>query len=227
MMKFQINKKIKLVFWALIFLFFLYFLIVIIKPNFRNQSGKVIRDEISSGWNIYTNKKYEFEIKFPDHWNYFEDFSDSIPIINFYPKSHSKKPPFDNFSEVSHISIFPNGLPIGGVVGDQLDATESIENERILQESVRQVINFNLHDGSVWARMIQFSSTPKSWNDRGYVWIRYEITGYDEKCMRGEQEISAHDCDFFGGDRIQRFGRINKGNEHLIEQIISSYKFLK
>lgn len=185
--------------------------------------GKLVND-VDKGWVTYTNEAYGFQLEFPNTWQLFEDFSTGSPMINVYKRVPGVNPPYDHFSNVPHVSVYPNGLPKEGVVGDYEDITE---DQKYVGEKVTQFNEYTLEDGSVWARFITFKNPPETWQDWGYIWTRGEVRDYQEICFDGEEEVSIYECNTFNGDYIRRSGTISTAIDDIQIEILDSFRFLK
>ncbi len=187
--------------------------------------GTVTRDTERSAWQIYHNSDYGFEIKFPTSWNVFEDLSSDTPTVNFYPQTFQANPPFTHFSPVTHVSIYPNGLPTGGIMGSQVDSTEYFIERELFAEVPKRVLEFTLNDNNTWAKMIQFENSPRKWDDWGFVWARYRVNNFREICTREGEEISEFECNIFEGDEIVRLGSIDNDSFSIINTMLESFNF--
>jgi hypothetical protein len=222
------NMKItnhKLYAWLIIIMaFVLIFSYFYMNRATEKSSGEIRQHEEEVNWKVYTNKQYDFEITFPSSWHLYEDFSTNSPIINLYPQKFNSNPPFNHFSSNPHVSIFPNGLPMDGVVGDQVDVTNN--TDLFPNVEVAKTIEFILENNDSWAVMAQFLNTPDSWQSWGYLWARKEVGNYEEVCIRNNEEITPYECNIFDGDQIKRLGQVNVASDQIILEIIKSFKFL-
>lgn len=185
--------------------------------------SKLVKD-LDTNLVTYTNEAYNFSLEFPNTWNLFEDFESGSPIINIYKRVPGINPPYDHFSAVPHVSIYPNGLPTEGLVGEIVDVTES---QKYINEDVAEVGEYVLDNGDVWARFITFKKVPKSWQSWGFVWARGEVKEYEEFCFSNGEEISVYECNVFNGDEIVRGGNISNGVNEIELEILKSFRFLK
>jgi len=170
---------------------------------------------------IYYGVLFSFEIKYPDNWNVAEIPESYLgPIFNFYPKTTDSAPPFIHFSEVSHVSVYPYGIPTEGINGEYQASSAN------LSERPAQAIDFILEDETPWATYINFAQRPNSWQESGFIFAGTEITNLRMICMKGDQPIEFDKCDPFTGDLIIRNGKIDENIRQTQEIMLSSFKFL-
>lgn len=219
-------KKYKLVAWATLILSF-----ILLASYFNmNKSDSKSLEKINSQpdeerWKIYSNKQYGFEIKFPSTWHLYEDFTTSNPVVNIYPQTFGEHPPFNHFSNSPHVSVYPNGLAMDGVVGDRLLINDGEEFFPYVTTS--KLTEFKTKDGSTWAITTQFLGIPNQWSEWGYLWARMEVKNFEEICVRNGNEISKDECNIFEGDQITRSGEVDDVSEQLIRSMLNSFKFIQ
>jgi len=216
------NKKYWFVVVALVVLLVALFVISNMFTQDSLPKGQIIESQTNeTGWKTYINSKYNFQIDFPDGWNISETEEGSTPIINIYKMKFNLKPPFDHFSDVDAISIFPQGIEtealIGEVVESDLQSDQPIENKR----------DYVLDNGEVWATYITFTKVPGSWRAWGSVWARTQIKEVEFSCIRDEEKILIEKCNPFGGDIFIRSGSVNQKIVDIQRTILESFKFIK
>jgi hypothetical protein len=198
--------------------------IFILRQSDKDVPAGNIQESEQQSWQTYVNDEYNFSIDFPRGWHLYEDFDTASPIINFYVSRPGVEAPLDHFSRTAHVSIYPNGIPTDGIIGDRVEISES---QDLISENVSNFTNYTLNDGRVWARMITFEDHPESWKDWGFVWARTEVKNYQERCFSGEQEVSEFECNVFMGDEIRRFGEVNEDMTQTQLKMLNSFKFLE
>lgn len=220
------SKNYKLLAWIILIissaLIFFYFYTKGENLNIVEETEQYQDEE---NWKIYSNKLYNFEIKFPTSWHLYEDFSTNNPIINIYPQEPGAVPPLTHLSKNPHVSIYPNGLAMEGVVGDHRMVDD--RNKLFPNVITSKLTEFTMDNDQVWAITTQFIETPSTWNEWGYLWARMDIDNFEETCTRGDSELSEYDCNIFEGDEIIRSGEINYTSELLIVDILKSFKFIE
>ena len=137
------------------------------------------------GWKTYTNEEYGFKIDFPKDWRIAEDFERTSPIINIYKPKFDKKPPFDHFSDVNAISIFPRGVETEALIGETVDSEIAIS----ASVDIDEVVDYVLKNGDVWARYITFDTVEEPWKSWGSVWARAEIKNLEFSCENGSEIV--------------------------------------
>lgn len=178
-----------------------------------------------SNWKTYINEDYDFKIDFPKDWKVYESPKGEVPVINIYKPQFDKQPPFDYFSDVNSISIFPQGIETEALIGE----VAPFESEVVISDEsvdVEKITDYILQSGVVWARYITFNSTPKSWKQWGSVWARSEIVNLEFSCNRDGSEILMEECNPFGGDAFIRTGTVDPVIIEIQKQILESLVFL-
>jgi len=211
------KKTISLFLFALAILVMMF--IIVSNKNEKPPKGEVTSEAEKIDWRHYKNDEYSFELDFPANWHIYEDFTGPTVTINFYKKTPNTNPPFDHFSSTPNFSVFPLGIPKEGIVGKK----NIVKDTPILNNS--KTMNFILENGEIWSKMISFNKTPPSWKEWGFVWVRNEVSDYDEKCFREEKEVSVYECNIFQGDEIRRFGDVNQKIIDINDEIIESFHF--
>lgn len=186
-------------------------------------TGSVNPSTVGESWVNYTNKKYGFSIDFPSTWKISEHLIDANPIINIYkPTFNTKKPPYDHFDEIANVSIFPNGVATEPLIGEIND-----ESKIKLGNESREIKNYILENGEIWASGITFKNPPSTWKSWGFIWFRSEIKNLKQSCERSGIEIDIIECNPFGGDVFVRRGEVNEEVRNIQIKILESFKFLE
>src|SRR3989344_390723 len=199
-------------------------MIVVLLIAFFGKGGdpKNLDDGGIQNWRTFKSAKFGFEIKYPLSWRVAAYENDLIaPKFNFYPAKTSKQPPFDHFSEVANVSVFPDGIPTEGVFGET--ENDDFETGVALERTTR----FILQSGETWAvfAVPKISLKPESWSEAGFIWVRADISGLTTVCSRDGEYISLVECDPFEGDRIERAGNVDDYQWELIKAIMKTFRF--
>ena len=225
-MKISLNRKkhrfVLVIFFILILLIVIDLIIIFAKPDVEISS---ITESVENGeeWKTYTNTEFNFKVDFPSDWKVYEDFERTSPIINIYKSRFDVKPPFDQFSNIDAVLVFPRGVETEALIG------ETIDSEIVLVDSVEfeSVIDYVLKDGQIWATYITFEEVPESWKSWGSVWARSYVENIEFTCRSGEDEIDINKCDPFGGDTFVREGETDVEVREIQERILESFEFIK
>jgi hypothetical protein len=185
------------------------------KPN--GKSGQDIN------WKNFGNEEFSFSLKYPADWKMKFEESEIAPKFTFYPPSEeSENPPFDHFKNATHVSVYPEGIPTEGLLGETEELAINLD-KNISSESKSYV----LENGDKFARYIKFNQVPDSWGESGFVWSRIKVENLTSKCLRGDQEIDQSECDpLLNEDKIVRSGSINKELWQIEEEIVKSFQFI-
>lgn len=218
-MKKIVNKNLNW-FIAIVILISIFFVFLAIK-DFSYKKGLPQKSDLGNGAVdlIYKNKEYGFEITYPNDWKIYEDDSE-YPIINIYKPKFNSRPPYDQFSEITQISIFPEGVPTEAVIGDTKNS------EIKLQYEFDKSIDYVLSDGNVWASFLSFKNPPKNWKAWGFVWLSQEISDLKYECIKEGKKVEINICNPFGGDIFVRLGKVDSEIRQEQLKILNSIKFV-
>lgn len=175
----------------------------------------------------YENESYDFAFTYPFDWNFEAAPEDELsPKFSAYikPAGVPVTPPFDHFANISHVSVYPLGIPTEGVLGEtaELDFnppfSHSTESETYL-----------LEDGTPFAAMIVPASPPESWNDSGFIWMRLMIDKLESECIDADgEEVSQEECDPLTKEHtIVRRGDVDTNVWETHKAIIDEFEFRK
>lgn len=172
-------------------------------------------------WVTYTNEEFGFSIDYPENWQVLEFPDDDIaPRIHIVKAGETKTPPFTHYSDVTQVSIFPEGVPTEGVFG------ETIESGVSFGEETEMASDYVLEDGTPWVTFATFVRPPSSWQPWGFVWASVEVEDAEASCFRNGAELPADACDPFVGDTIVRRGTVNREDRALQVRMLGSLRFL-
>lgn len=173
-------------------------------------------------WRIYRNDAFGFEIQYPSDWQVAE-FPDDIivPKFNIYkPDSSDREPPYDHFSDATHVSIFPYGIPTEGVFAETEEAQLSAG------VPITRATNFLNADGAPWASYVQFEDTPESWQEPGFVWLNVKLENMRTACLHDGEEIPEAQCDPFTGDMVIHYGDVDESLREVELRMLETFRFL-
>lgn len=184
----------------------------------------------AEGWKTYTNEVFNFKIDFPSDWKLAEDFNRASPIINIYKPRFDARPPFDQFSDINAVSIFPRGIETEALIGQMTESRVEIDFPD-LAVSVDKAVDYSLVDGGVWATYITFDGLTEPWEPWGSIWATAEIKDVKFSCLSGpasaQIEIELEKCNPFGGDVFTRKGTVDPEIIVIQERILESFRFIK
>jgi hypothetical protein len=216
----RFSQKYKNIFLAIFLTVTLAFFIIEIF-FLSNPAGTTIDSVAKNNWKTYENKNYGFSIDFPSNWKVYEYYKNDFPIINLYKQEFRLTPPFDVFSEVNQISIFPKGLPTELVSG------ETQESDMIFNFEASRATDYLLSNGQVWATYIVPEKINKKWEDWGFIWISNKIDNKNNFCTRNNTVISFEECNPYNGDIFKTSGKIDQDIKKIQDEILQTFKILK
>lgn len=177
----------------------------------------------ANSWVTYRSDAYGFSIEHPPRWEVRVTDDEFTPVINIFDPASAggSKPPFTHFSEVTHVSVYPRGIPTEGVFSNTRESTARFG------ESVRAANDFLLEDGSAWATAVSFSgAVPDGWDEAGFLWAKVVIDNLDLTCLRGMENVPVDVCDPLSGDSLMRRGSVNAEARTIEERMLTSFHFL-
>lgn len=176
----------------------------------------------TSDWEEYRNEEFGFSIRYPEDWKVAEERDHPVtPRLNIYKPDAEGNPPYTHHSSgVTHVSIFPQGIPTEGILGD---SRESEVNFGVEAEEPRDYI---LADGAPFATAANFVSPPADWNQSGFIVAKTPIRDPETECLRdGEPLPKEEECRPLTGDRLIRRGSVNKEDRAIQKAILESFRF--
>lgn len=199
----------------------LFFIFIGVYNLGSDEKGIVTKNDQEQGWQNYTNKTYGFSIDFPKNWVLYENFDTHTPVINIYKQDLGiGKPPFDFYSDVNQISIFPKGLETEELVGETIDSKIDFDFE------VDKKIDYVLGDETVWATLLNPNFNLESWKEWGFIWISSKINNKKNVCIRNGAEISFEECNPYGGDIFRTYGAVDQNIRNIQIEILKTFKTL-
>lgn len=189
-----------------------------------NTNATTSSETESVTWETYTNTRFGFSIEYPSDWEVRAFLDDQIaPTINFYPTgTDTAGLPFTHHSEgVTHVSIFPHGIPTEGFFGP------SVDSEATFAAPVMSPRDFVLADDTRFATIVPIDSPNDNWTESGFLFAHNVVHNRSTSCRRGDTEISIEACDPLMGDTIVRSGTINTDDRATIVRMLESFQFIE
>lgn len=187
----------------------------------QNKQPKEPKTPDTSNWQTFESENYNFKLKYPSDWNMAKDLDDPLaPKFSFYikPQGVPVTAPFDHFANITHVSVYPEGIPTEGLLGENRSLVSGYEGN--FKDTSKTYV---LEDGTSFASYIQFQDNPRSWNDSGFAWNRLRVKNLEEKCLRDGEVITDEQCRVLGGnDQIVRTGSVNEDIWQIEQAIINS-----
>lgn len=178
-----------------------------------------------AGWETYENQQYGFRVQYPSGWQVAEFLEGNVsPAFNIYKTgadADESKLPFTHFSNATHVSIYPHGIPTEGVSSENRDSVVETRQETRIKK------DFLLVNGNPWASIFYFEDIPGSWRDWGFVWIGLFVSNESFDCLRENRAIPIENCDPLTGDNLIRYGKTSGRDRDIEEKIISTFEFIK
>lgn len=218
----QILKNILLIIVLLAIAAFLY----VFSKN-TNEATPLVETQDEIQWVTYRNDGFGFEIEHPVNWQVSSSTSSTTePIINIYPIEETVEPPFIHHHDVPNVSIFPQGVPTEGIIGEM--GTTSIS----FTESIKTGFDFILKNGDRWSTYVTFTNPGTNWEPWGFVWARAPVADLQQICMVGTEVVPMEECPLFSdaGDvavQVVREGSVDKELRAIEEEILSTFRFIR
>lgn len=181
----------------------------------------------TSSWTTFASDEYNFKIDYPaEDWNKAVKPDDVIaPKFSFYikPAGVPVEAPFDHFANITHVSVYPEGIPTEGVIGQTTELGagwgENVSDESRL---------YLLEDGTPFAAYIKFNERPDGWNGSGFAWARLKADNFESVCFQNGEELEPNDqCDPLGDESItiRHRGEVNEDIWPLLKASVKSISF--
>ncbi len=161
-----------------------------IRVNLKNEELAEFGVQLSSdeGWTITATNS---------------DETVAVPIATIHPEDVSENefdPPYDHFINANHVSVYPKGFPIEGL----MVSAEPIEEDFGFALSAESKM-FVTESGQPFALYLKPQQLPQGWTQSGYIFARAQINDFDQYCLTSESERrEANDCEFMGEDVANR-----------------------
>lgn len=181
------------------------------------ETGDEDADQIE--WVTYTNEEYGFVIEHPNNWEVsaYPDDPDS-PKFNFYPEgTDTSGLPFTHHSEnVTHVSVFPHGIPTEGFLG------ETAETEVDFDVTVAGERDYTLTDGTHFATIAFMPEGGPGWTESGFIFAHVAVENGDTTCVPIDETLP---CDPLSNGTIVRSGEIDEEARAVTVRILESFEF--
>ena len=184
----------------------------------------------TSSWQTYTNRKYNFSLEYPNGWWIAENAGKpGAPVINIYNVEFNG--PFDlpltmnADPQISHISFFPHGPNLKAASGINVSLNEVNAPITFAPDSINSIA-YQLNDGQLWGYLLKPEVLPDNWTKDGFIFAQISVKNLKMKCFdESGKEKSITNCEPRNGDRIIRYGLVNKADRILIQHILSTLYF--
>ncbi|MFW5888137.1 MAG: Gmad2 immunoglobulin-like domain-containing protein [Patescibacteria group bacterium] len=193
----------------------------------KNRNGERNGEGINidtSDWETYRNEEYGFSLRYPSGWKIHEETDHPVSVMfNFYkPSEEIGDPPYDHHSsDVTHVSVFPEGIPKEGIFG------ESVASGVDFKEEVVEPKDYVLAGDTPFATKADLSSPPAEWNESAFIFANTPISNLEVKCKNNGEVTSKEECDVMMGDTPVRYGNINEIDRAVEVAILESFEFIE
>lgn len=171
----------------------------------------------SNGWETYQNEKFKFEIKYPSDWQIYVSDNPYDNIINIYKTG---EPPFTYHSNITQVSIFPEGLGAEGSSGESMEITDDLTLAE--EKTARQYVLNN--SKKPFGYFANFKNTSKQWSDFGFVWASVEIKNREFICRDKTKNMNI--CEPLA-DGIDVIGDIDELEWGIVKKILATFRFIE
>ncbi len=195
-------------------------------------------------WREYRNEIFGFSLEYPASWQIVEKTSSGVPMITIYkPDSAvssgsdvSTEAPYTHFSNATHVSIYPSGVPTAGVIGFTQPSTVPFvpQTEQATDYfAVPPGTSFAVFDaealtdaGKPWATYVTFTAPPTNWKPWGFVWAGVAMSEHASICFRMGERIPSDTCDPLTGDDVVHEGIPDPTDREIEKRILASLRFI-
>lgn len=168
----------------------------------------------------YTSEEYNFSVDVPAGWRAENASIGPVPAINIFPEDQTYPEPYTHFTNVHHVSVYPEGIPTEGVFAQTRPLDISMQEE--VGDNSRA---YMLGNGDIFGRFIHFANTPSSWTPSGFVWSRVYVAEAEQLCQQGDAYVASNACDPLLGDEIVWAGNVDTTYSDDIQEILKSFRF--
>lgn len=219
---------------------FIIFLIVLscisCKDQDRNETeSDFTGDQESIGTPIdsviaYNNEEWGFTLEYPKSFTSLEsELPGESPVINFYLKDASFKPPFAIHEDPqnAYIAVLPKGFGVDAPNGSKI-AFEDINETVNLNPDLKMDVNeaYILESGESWAYFLRFKDPPENWKKYGGVFVHFPIQNFEAKCVdKAGNQKDLENCDPMGEDNIKYYGKVEAEIKSRMIKILESFQF--
>lgn len=204
-------------------------------------------DEAPETWVVYENEPFGFSIDRPASWKIAESNEGGTAMITIYkPGSFivsesgstggfvAETPPYTHFSNATHVSIYPVGIPTEGVVGRMRESTitfgpktdRATDYLSLGSGAEAALVRGVDAAGAPWATYVTFAEPPENWKPWGFVWASVALEGDRTVCYRNGKSIDTKSCDPLSGDDIVHTGTPDPDERAIEVRMLESFRFL-
>ena len=193
------------------------------QPSPPTTSQPSTLPDTTVNWKTYKNEKYGFEFECPSWWVLEEDYHlKSHP--QFIIRDKEKLSPNQCYDTTS-ITIMPRGYPAG-----ELPSAADIKEEEVIFAGKRaHILYFLTTEGIVWGRYIKFLEYPVNWNEDGAILVFVKFLEPPERLCEGRniEQLTEQEREICYWEKgYQWKGNIDKEDSKILEQILSTFKFI-
>ena len=193
-------------------------------------------------WQTYRNDMFGFSIEHPAHWRMYESLDNGVPMITLYEPANTvapggdsrAEPPYTHFSNATHVSFYPSGIPTEGVIGMTRPTTIQFMTD------IKTAIDYlalpsgsdgsttggvTIESGRVWATMVVFENPPLNWKPWGFLWASVFMSDSDMVCYRDGARVDENACDPLVGDSVLHTGSPDPAIRAVEERMLESLRF--
>ena len=169
-------------------------------------------------------KKYGFELKYPSWWVLEEDYHlKSHP--QFIIRKKEKLTSAQYYGTTS-ITIMPRGYPAG-----ELPFVADVKEEEIIFAGKgAHALYFLTTEGIVWGKYIKLLEYPVNWNEDGAILVFVKFLEPPERLCEGRniEQLTEQEREICYWEKgYQWKGSIDEEDSKIVDQILSSFKFIK
>jgi hypothetical protein len=208
-------------------------------PEFQSEEVAATSDESTKEeWTTYRNDVFGFSIEHPTSWEIAQSNENGTPMVTIYKPGSAlgnpdeATPPYTHWTNATHVSVYPSGIPTEGVGGLTRPSTVKFTiaakqaNDHLVYSKGASMESLKVEDGAPWATLVSFENPPVNWRPWGFVWAGLALPNMATVCFRNGEEIKNDQCDPLAGDEIIHIGTPEAADRAIEERMLASFKFL-
>lgn len=160
------------------------------------NEGGVQDDDVgtTTEWRTYQNDSFDFSMSYHPDWQLSTtSAADTTPLFNVYVPAEnvSTTNGITHHTNITNVSVFPEGIPTEGLFAQSEDV--NFDPGFAITDASRM---FVLEDGTPFAAYLIPASSPASWAESGFVWVRVHMDDAQTQCFdENGNELSEEACD--------------------------------